>query len=214
VSVTFAALYLLNWTDYTYNYFVKPSLTSLKTTGPGGNSKQCWVQWFFSLIHSARTVWTLEALLGLKERAVRLTLLSLHSMAIVPDAGDDSIRLRLIHPSSHDFLVDPERCDDDNFAVNARIRIRCLPSTAYKSRKCSPDMCKIEDASLYKQEVVDLPSRFKSHIPAHVQYACRHWASHPASGGISDNGPSSSSDNLDRVRQSPRMLLLWVCTCD
>jgi hypothetical protein len=47
---------------------------------------------------------SLEALLGLDESTVPLTLLHLHSIAIVPDVGGGPIQL--IHPSFHDFLID------------------------------------------------------------------------------------------------------------
>jgi len=60
---------------------------------------------------------SLEALLDLNKRVVYLTLLSLHSIVIVPDTADGAVRL--IHPSSHDFLIDVNRCNDDNFVVLA-----------------------------------------------------------------------------------------------
>jgi len=47
----------------------------------------------------------------------------------------------------------------------------------------SPDMCKIGDPSIRNQDI-DLPGRIANHIPAHVQYACRHWASHLTSSHI------------------------------
>jgi hypothetical protein len=129
---------------------------------------------------------SLAALLSLKERAVRSTLLSLHSTVIVPDAGDECIRL--IHPSSYDFLIDVNRCNDVNFVIDSRIQHTLLAEYCLQVLQIlSPDMCKIGDASLYNQEVLDLRKRIKKYIPAHVQYACRHWVSHLASGGIHDN---------------------------
>ena len=113
--------------------------------------------------------------------------------------------MRLIHPSIHDFLVDATRCDDTNFFVDPQrqhslIAERCLrvPQTL------SPDMCKIGDASKYNQEVDDLPNRVARHIPAHVQYACRHWASHLASGSIHEAIP----DLL--IRFCSKQLLNWL----
>jgi hypothetical protein len=41
--------------------------------------------------------------------------------------------------------------------------------------------------SLYNLEVPDLPNKIARHIPAHVQYACQHWASH------------LSSDNINKI---------------
>jgi len=50
------------------------------------------------------------------------------------------------------------------------------------SRTC----CKIGDPSVHNLEIDDLPARISKHIPAHMQYACRHWASHLLSGSIPD----------------------------
>jgi hypothetical protein len=127
----------------------------------------------------------LAALLCLNEETLLQTLLSLHSMVIVSDSGGGSIRL--IHPSSHDFLVDANRCNDTNFAVNARIQHALLAEYCLRTlQMLSPDMCRIRDASLYNQEVPYLRNRIASRIPAHMRYACQHWASHLNEGGIHD----------------------------
>ena len=126
---------------------------------------------------------SLDALLDLEESTVRLTLSNLHSIAIVPDAGGGPVQL--IHPSFHDFIIDVDRCNDVNFVVNVQLQHTLLAEQALRVlQTLSPDMCKIEDPSLYNQEIVDLPLRIATRIPAHVQYACRHWASHLSSGGI------------------------------
>jgi hypothetical protein len=125
----------------------------------------------------------LEALLGLTERTVRLTLLGLNSIMTVPDISDGSVRL--IHPSSHDFLVDSSRCDDVNFVVDAHIQHTLLAERCLRVLQAlSPDMCEIGNPSLYNQEIADLPNQINSHIPAHVQYACLYWSSHLANGGV------------------------------
>ena len=68
----------------------------------------------------------LDVLLELDESTSRSTLQQLHSIAIVPNAGDGPVRL--IHPSEHDFLIDGVRCGDVNFVVDARTRMRSLLS--------------------------------------------------------------------------------------
>jgi len=128
---------------------------------------------------------SLEALLDLEEKTVRSTLRHLHSIAIVPNVGDGPVQL--LHPSFGDFLVSIDRCPDDNFVVYS------VPQHTLLAERCLrvlqtllPDMCKIKDPSLHNQEVDDLPGRIAAHIPAHVQYACRHWASHLIKGDIND----------------------------
>jgi len=125
----------------------------------------------------------LEALLDVDQSTVRSLLRRLHSIAIVPDVGGGAVQL--LHPSFREFLIDIERCRDVNFTVDVRLQHTVLAKHCLRVLKSlSPDMCKIGNASLYNQEVVDLPDRIAAHIPAHFQYACRHWASHLMHGEI------------------------------
>src|SRR5882762_4606458 len=125
----------------------------------------------------------LEALLDVDQSTVRSLLRRLHSIAIVPDVGGGAVQL--LHPSFREFLIDIERCRDVNFTVDVRLQHTVLAKHCLRVLKSlSPDMCKIGNASLYNQEVVDLPDRIAAHIPAHLQYACRHWASHLMQGEI------------------------------
>ena len=127
---------------------------------------------------------SLEALLDLEESTVRLTLRHLHSIIIISEAGGGSVRL--IHPSFHDFLIDENRCNDDNFMVNVSARHTSLAEHCLRVLgTLSPDMCKIGDSSIRNQDI-DLPVRIAKYIPAHVQYACRHWASHLSNSHIRD----------------------------
>ena len=145
----------------------------------------------------------LEALLDLDEGTVRMTLCSLHSIIIVPEVGDGSVRL--IHPSVHDFLVDDDRCSDRNFAVRPQLQHTLLAQHCLRVlQDLSQDMCKIMNPSICNQEVTDLPARIATYIPAHVQYACRYWASHLSSGDIHDT-------MLDLLLQfCSKQLVNWV----
>src|SRR5882762_2481402 len=128
----------------------------------------------------------LEVLLGLEENTVRLTFRSLHSITIVPDAGDGG-PVQLLHPSFHDFLIDLNRCYDHDFVINAQLQHTLLAECCLRVlQTLSPDMCEIRDPSLYNSEVSDLANRIAAHIPPHVQYACRHWASHLMNGDTHD----------------------------
>src|SRR5258705_13601551 len=135
------------------------------------------------LLYEPLDVEGLEVLLELEESTVYSTLQHLHSIAIIPDAGDGPIRL--IHPSFPEFLVDPVRCNDPNFLVHPILRHtsvaeRCL----WVLQTLSPDTCQINDPSIYNNEVTDLPDRIATCIPAHVRYACRYWALHLSNGNI------------------------------
>jgi len=146
---------------------------------------------------------SLEALFELGENTVRTTLRHLHSIAIVPDAGDGPVRL--IHPSFHDFYVDRQRCDDINFGVDATVQHRCIAERCLRVLDTlRTDMCEIGDPSLCNGDVTNLSARTAAHIPAHMRYACRHWASHLSSGNIDD----TLLDLL--LRFCSKQLLNWV----
>jgi len=145
----------------------------------------------------------LEALFELGENTVRTTLRHLHSIVIVPDAGDGPVRL--IHPSFHDFYVDRERCDDLNFGVSMRVQHKSIAERClWVLDTLRPDMCEVGDPSLCNGDVTDLSARITTRIPAHMRYACRHWASHLSSGNIDD----TLLDLL--LRFCLRQLMNWV----
>jgi len=146
---------------------------------------------------------SIECLLGLEESTVRSTLRSLHSIMTVPVAGGGPVRL--IHPSYHDFLVDADRCDDVDFLVDMRLQHTLLAEHCLRVlQTLSPDICKIEDPTVYNREVVDLSKRVATHIPVYVQYACRHWASHLPNGNVHD----TILDLLERF--CSKQLLNWL----
>src|SRR5882762_3399645 len=145
----------------------------------------------------------LEGLLGLELGTVRWMLRDLHSIAIIPDDGDGPIRL--LHPSFHDYLIDSDRCGDANFVVDARAQHTLLAERCLRAlQSLSRDMCKIGDASVLNNTVADLSTRISRHIPAHVRYACRHWASHLSSGIVQNS-------TLDLLRGfCSHQLLNWL----
>jgi len=129
---------------------------------------------------------SLENLLDLQDNTVYSTLRHLHSIAVVPDAGGGPVRL--LHPSLGDFLVDADRCCDVKFLVHPQLQHTLLSKHCLKVlQNLSQDMCKIRDASLCNSEVDDLPGQIMGRIPAHVQYACRHWASHLSKANCDDD---------------------------
>ncbi|KAJ7165435.1 hypothetical protein C8R43DRAFT_210760 [Mycena crocata] len=121
----------------------------------------------------------LDNLLGLEVGRVRETLLRLHSVVIVPDDNDDdTLCIRLLHPSFYDFLTDATRCIP-NLTMkleeqNTLLALSCLRSMQPLVR----DLCRIGHSSLLNTEIIDLPARIGACIPGHIQYSCRHWAFH------------------------------------
>jgi hypothetical protein len=127
----------------------------------------------------------LENLLGLKSSTVRETLVNLHSVVIIPE--DDTRTIRLLHPSFFDFITSPLRCRNPKFVVNPETQHTLLARACFRVMKgLRRDICGIGNPTILNNEVDDLSTRIKSNIPSHMQYACRHWASHLANALFSD----------------------------
>jgi hypothetical protein len=149
----------------------------------------------------------LEQLLSLESFTVRQTLLYLHSVVIVPE--DEAGIIRLLHPSFFDFITDPTRCLNPRFVVDATAQHTLLARACLEAmvRGLRRDICGIRNPSTLNTEVDDLPSRIASHIPPHLQYACRRWAWHLANGMVSDILLSLVEGFCSRY------LLCWVEVC-
>jgi hypothetical protein len=147
----------------------------------------------------------LERLLGLKPRTAWLTLLRLHSVVIVPEDGVEVIRL--LHPSFFDYITNPVRCVNPNFAVDAGSQNTLLARACLDvMNRLKRDICGIKNPSILNSEVEDLPTLIKTHIPPELQYACRHWAWHVSNGLVSE-----ILSSLEEF--CSKYLLYWVEVC-
>ncbi|KAL8689566.1 MAG: hypothetical protein Q9224_004613, partial [Gallowayella concinna] len=145
-------------------------------------------------LHDELSTTALAHLLTITPRDVEKTLSRLHSVINVPI--DQSIPIRLLHPSFHDFLVDETRCRDQRFcvseaAMHSKLARHCLRvmSSALKRNIChlqtpgSP----LKDVN---QEILD------RNLSKHVRYSCVYWVEHlmrtmpddRAQCGLHDNG--------------------------
>ncbi|TFY75521.1 hypothetical protein EWM64_g8491 [Hericium alpestre] len=112
---------------------------------------------------------SLEVLLGLERDTVRKTLRQLHSLVIVPE--DDNDTIRLIHPSFQDFLTDGLRCKDLNFGIHPKIQHSILAQHCLRTlQDLQRDICEIGDLSKLNDES-----------------ACKHWAFHLGNAEISED---------------------------
>ncbi|KAF8142775.1 WD40-repeat-containing domain protein [Mycena galopus ATCC 62051] len=127
----------------------------------------------------------LEKLLALAEGRVRETLLHLHAVLIVPENPNHVIQL--LHPSFADFITNPGRCLNPEYVVKLEEQHTLLGQSCLVTMNngLSRDICKIRNPSLLNSEVKDLPAQIGKYVPAHVLYACRHWAYHVSKGMIS-----------------------------
>ena len=127
----------------------------------------------------------LERLLHLKLGTAQKTLMWLHSVVIVPNSVTEVIQL--LHPSFFDYITNSSRCENPKFTINAKVQHTLLAQMCLEAMKeLRQDMCQIKDLSILNSEVDDLANRIVTHIPPHLQYACRHWALHLSEGIMTD----------------------------
>ena len=148
----------------------------------------------------------LESLLHLNRNTVRETLAHLQSVIIVPE--NDAHIIRLLHPSFFDFLTDPARCKNAQFAMNAETQHTLLAHACLQAmRVLKRDICGIRNPFILNSEVNDLLSRITECIPPQVQYACRHWAWHLTNAAMSKRLLDLMNEFLSKY------LLYWVEVC-
>jgi hypothetical protein len=120
--------------------------------------------------------------------SVEETLKGLHSVLAVPEKSNDTVQL--LHLSFRDFLIDSQRCLDDNFHISEVVAHDTLfqRSLEIMSNLLHYDICCLLDPATSMSDVEQ--SRISKHIPIHLQYACRHWVFHLQHGGVqpTDNG--------------------------
>ncbi|KAJ6011356.1 hypothetical protein N7451_002768 [Penicillium sp. IBT 35674x] len=117
----------------------------------------------------------LSNMLSIPESTIRETLQSLLSVLSV---SEKDTPIRLLHLSFRDFLLDPQRCVNENFWVSQKkkhseLAYACLDVLC---RTLKQDVCCLNDFSSLAAEVS--PSQLNQYLPAHVQYACRYWVDH------------------------------------
>jgi len=138
---------------------------------------------------------------------ISTTLDSLHSLLLVPDGIEDSIRA--LHKSFPDFLMNPDRCQDTRFFVDppvyhTEILLSCLHLMEERLRW---NICNLDDNALLSN-VKDLSTRRKEHIGDALEYACQFWTRHLM------KSPSSGAD-AGRVQEAidkffTTHLLFWI----
>ncbi|KAI1328464.1 WD40-repeat-containing domain protein [Xylariaceae sp. FL0255] len=128
----------------------------------------------------------LSTLLGEPEDKIRPILLDIHSVLEVPE--DASRRIRLVHPSFRDFLVDPTRHLNEVFSIDIKRVHRDLLLDCLRIMKTHLriNMCHIGHPGVKVREVP--PDTINRAIPHLIQYACRHWLSHLYHSGCDPNG--------------------------
>jgi hypothetical protein len=130
------------------------------------------------LLDSPLPASSLARLLCIPVEDVQRTLYELHSILDVPQ--DPTRLVRLHHPSFRDFLLDKERCRNNDFWVDKKsthekLASRCLELMSGQSG-FRQDMCSLVSPGVLRSEIDD--GTVASSLLPELQYACRYWTSH------------------------------------
>jgi hypothetical protein len=136
----------------------------------------CTVMGAIALLRDTLTVLALGCLLQMEAEEVQMALLCVHSLIVV--LGNEDV-IQLVHPSFRDFMTQ-RRPKESRYFINPVDRHRRLVLTCFKTMHdyLRKDICGIRDMWKLNAEVDDLDDRIAACIPAHLLYACRHWATH------------------------------------
>jgi hypothetical protein len=129
-----------------------------------------------TLFYDTLTIFALGHLLQMETGRIHMALLRLHSVIIVPDHENE---IRVIHKSFCDFVT--QQCPaGSRYFINPVDHHLQLVLTCFKTMHdyLRKDICGIREMWKLNSEVEDLEDRITTCIPTHLQYACRHWATH------------------------------------
>ncbi|KAI5845957.1 hypothetical protein BZA05DRAFT_342136, partial [Tricharina praecox] len=129
------------------------------------------------ILFDALTADALAGLLSAKLWKVKQTLRSLGSV-LQYGSESDSVPITLLHLSFRDFLLNNQRCTDQQFHIasgdaHAHLAASCLD---LMSRRLKQDICSLKLPGSLTIEVDR--SAVNHFLPQEVQYACRFWFDH------------------------------------
>lgn len=136
----------------------------------------CCVAGSVVVLFNALSPASLAMLLSESEETIALLLGRLHSLLDVPE--EEGRLIQLLYPSFRDFLLDPQRCSNTIFYIDAKEVHRflfkyCLRTMA--SHLCQ-DMCDLRRLGTCIGDIS------RSHVDKQVlfavQYTCQYWVNH------------------------------------
>ncbi|KAH8598490.1 WD40-repeat-containing domain protein [Bisporella sp. PMI_857] len=143
------------------------------------------------VLSDAMTHTSLATLLGEPKSDIISTLHSLHSVLDIPE---ETRPIRLLHPSFRDFLLNPARCLNQSFLVDARATHHHLLDCCLRLMKnhLRRNMCNLKRPGIRAHDLAK--ADVGKFIPLPVQYACRYWIHHLQQ---SDVDPTEHSGIMD-----------------
>ena len=149
----------------------------------------------------------LSELLGCSRQYIQNAIRSFHSLLLVPGSIEEPIRA--FHKSFPDFIMDPNRCEDEKFVVvpaacHAEILLACLRLMEKKLKK---NVCNLGDYDVLS-EVKAISTYKKDHIGGGLEYACKYWTKHLLE--IPKNGPHTEEAEKAIIKFFTTHLLHWI----
>jgi hypothetical protein len=136
----------------------------------------CYIIGSIVLLFDKLPATSLAEILQIPKEEIDQTFTHLHSILDIPERPDE--RIRLLHPSFRDFLLDERRCLHPQFRPDIGLTHHSMFTNCLRimSNNLQRDICNLRSpgalaADLDRGKVDKL-------IPLHVQYACRFWIYH------------------------------------
>jgi hypothetical protein len=135
------------------------------------------------LLAEPLSIRSLARLLGISEDTVFHQLQPLHSVLRVPASADSESPVRTFHLSFRDFLVDPDKANEqekypfwvDERKTHERLAVRCLELLSTEGR-LKKDVCGLRLPGTCRSEIDK--KIINTNLPLDIQYACRYWVHH------------------------------------
>ena len=149
----------------------------------------------------------LSDLLGCSSQYIQNTTRFLHSLLLAPRSIEEPIQI--FHKSFPDFLMDPNRCNDERFIIkpvgcHAEILLACLGLMEKRLRR---NICNLGDFTVLS-EVTALSTYKKDHIGGGLEYACKFWTKHLLE--IPSSGPHAEKAQKAIEKFFKVHLLHWI----
>ena len=163
--------------DQLYTQILQQAFSNVQ---PGNNQRYLQFQTVVGtilLLFNPFSIKDLSDLLGCSAQDIHDATRPLHSLLLVPGSREEPIQI--FHKSFPDFLMDPDRCEDEKFVVeptarHAEILLACLRLMEERLKK---NICNLDDYAVLSE--VKIPSTHKkAHIGEALEYACKFWTKH------------------------------------
>lgn len=128
------------------------------------------------LLTSPLSTSALAQLLSLPRDTIDVRLDMLHSVLSIPPSAESPVRL--FHLSFRDFLLDPEKREQNPFWIDEARTHMIITNSCLRIMKefLRSDICNLRSLGL-EGSIID-SQKVNADIPAAVQYACLNWAFH------------------------------------